>query len=51
MLVGMQITSRLCCKQITEDLREKFNNSIKLCFIELSQNFLLLIVAIQNFLN
>ena len=48
MLVGMQITSRLCCKQITEDLREKFN---KLCFIELSQNLLLLVVAIQNFLN
>ena len=35
MLVGLQITSRLCYKQVTEGLREKFN---KLCFKELSHN-------------
>ena len=42
MLVGLKNTSRLCCKQIAEGLREKFKT---LCFIELSQNLLQLAVA------
>ena len=64
MLVGLQITPRLCWKTnhlpfntITEGFRENFN---KLCFIELSQNILRVAVVIslvkkvanvQNFLN
>ena len=50
MLVGQQITSRLCCKQITEGLREKFN---KLFFMELSQNLFSVkkVADVQNFLN
>ena len=50
MLVGLQITSRLCYKQITKGLREKFNT---LCFIELSQNLFSVkkVANVQNFLN
>ena len=36
-MVGLQITSRLCCKQIAEGLEEKLN---KLWFTEFSQNFI-----------
>ena len=50
MLVGLKIRSRLCCKQIAEGLREKFN---KLCFIGLSQNLFTVkkVSNVQNFLN
>ena len=37
MLVGLQITSRLCCKEIAEGLEEKLN---KLWFTEFSPNFI-----------
>ena len=37
MLVSLQITSRLCCKQITEGLEGKLN---QLWFTEFSQNFI-----------
>ena len=37
MLQALQITSRICCKKMTEGLGQNFN---KLFFIEPSKNFL-----------